>query len=186
MPVAAAVPLPGPATPPPPPHFRNVLDELAAMEEQELATIHEQEDDDAFEDVFGHGEGGLGAAPPKRACRRPEAVPAEPQEAAPDEVQQEVPDGPPAKRARASSDKAQPLHAVQTVVPASLEGLECRLEHAGEVPRFRTSDAGGLVHRCMAFDAQVRFWPSTLDWCVEGPDGGIVEAVLATPLHSAT
>ena len=125
----------------------------------------------------------MGAAP-KRTCRRSEAEVVEPHGvAAPAPgVQQQAPNAPPAKRARAAS----PQQAVQTVVPASLEGLERRLVQAGEAPRFRTSEAGGLVHRCTAFDAQVRFWPSTLAWCVEGSDGGIVEAVLATPLHTST
>ena len=182
------MPLPCPATPPPPPPFRNVLDELADLEEQELATIGEQQDEEDFEDVFGHGEGGLGAAPPKRACRRPEAEPvaAEDVAAPPNEAQQEVPDGPPGKRARASCDSVEPPCMTRAVIPASLDGLECRLEKAGEVPRFRTSDAGGLYHSCTTFDAQVRFWPSTLEWCVEGPDGGTVEALLAMPLHVAT
>ena len=182
VPGAIAGPQPAPAVPPPPPPFRSELDELAALEELELEAGG-QESGEVFEDIFGHMESDMGAAP-KRACRRSEAEAAELQSGVvPARPHQHVQDAPPAKRARAASEKAPPQQAVETVVPASLEGLELRLLQAGEDPRFRPSEAGGLVHHCASYRALVRFWPNALAWCVEGLDGGIVEAVLAAPLH---
>ena len=179
--------------PPPPAPFRSELDELAEMERLglEAAGAHEEEHDN-MEDVFGHMEEDFGADA-KRPCRREEIAaeqldeealgPAPPQGAA----------EPPAKKRRLVGKQAPPcgdatgqrgpaVQQVVTVSPASLEGLELRLTKVGENPRFRASESGGLVHNCGSYRASVRFWPSTLTWCTEGPDCEKVEAMLLAPM----
>ena len=149
------------------------------MEQLELAAAGGPEDDGEMEDVFGHMERDLGMAA-KRACRRPETAAEQQVAVLPDHAHQQGLGAPPAKRKRLVGKQA-PC-AQETVIPASLEGLELRLLRVGEAPRFRPSETGGLVHSCSSSNAIVRFWPNTLTWCTEGPDGEAVEVMLSAPM----
>ena len=178
--------------PPPPAPFRSELDELAEMEQLELEAAGGHEEYGDMEDVFGHMEEDFGADA-KRVCRRAEIAAGQLGEEVPGPAPLQGSAEPPAKKRRLVGKQAPPcanatgqrVPAVQqevTVSPASLEGLELRLTKVGENPRFRASESGGLVHNCGSCNAAVRFWPSTLTWCTEGPDGEKVEAMLLAPL----
>ena len=67
-------------------------------------------------------------------------------------------------------------------VPASLDGLEMRLRKLGEIPRFKLTEGSYLEHRCTSMNAVVKYWPSTLLWCTEGPDSDAADGALAAPL----
>ena len=67
-------------------------------------------------------------------------------------------------------------------VPASLDGIEERLAGMGEVPLFRPTGASYLEHQCRTLQANVRYWPNTLQWSVEGPHREAVEAALLAPV----
>ena len=149
------------------------------MEELELEAAGGPEDDGDMDDVFGHMERDLGVDA-KRACRRTETEAGQHVEDLPDHAPLHGPGDPPAKRRRLVGKQA-PC-ALVTVSPASLEGLELRLLKVGESPRFRPSEAGGLLHNCRSYNAVVRFWPNTLAWCTEGLDGETVEALFLAPM----
>ena len=63
---------------------------------------------------------------------------------------------------------------------APADGIEARLTARGETPRFKPVGPEGrqLRHTCTTVRASVSFWPSTLQWAVEGEDGDEVEASL--------
>ena len=52
----------------------------------------------------------------------------------------------------------------------------------GEVPLFRPTGASYLEHQCRTLQANVRYWPNTLHWSVEGPHREAVEAALLAPV----
>ena len=63
---------------------------------------------------------------------------------------------------------------------APADDIEARLTARGETPRFKPVGPEGrqLRHECTTVRASVSFWPSTLQWAVEGDDGDEVEASL--------
>ena len=172
--------------PPPPAPFRTELEALAEMERLELEAADACEEDYGdLEDVFGHMGEDFGTDT-GRPGRREGIVAEELHAEAGGPAASQGVAGPPAKRMRIVGKRppqgGPTVQNAVTVSPASLEGLELRLATAGEVPRFKVSDRGGLVHECGLHNAAVRFWPSTLAWSVEGPDCGKVEALLLAPL----
>ena len=68
---------------------------------------------------------------------------------------------------------------------ASLSGLEERIFRMGEVPRF-VADAGHLRHTCTSAEAEVLFWPGSLQWRTDGRDAAAVEQSLLAPTGRVT
>ena len=85
--------------------------------------------------------------------------------------------GPAAYSSDAETDEAprndEALPAATQGLPTSLAQMEERLAVLGEVPRFRPTEASYIEHRCSTIDATVRFWPSTLQWTTDGPQGDV-------------
>ena len=182
---AACAAEPAVEVPPPPPPFRDELDDLGELDRlmMEAASCPVEDEDDG--DIFGHMECDLGNAT-KRQCRRLEDT------AAPESGVLRVcapargPGGPPAKRKKLVGKQppaAWAPTAVTEKIPASLEGLEQRLASIGETPRFKSTEGGSfLEHQCTSMNAVVRFWPSSLAWCVEGPDCDTIDGQLTAPV----
>ena len=70
-------------------------------------------------------------------------------------------------------------------MPSSLAQIEERLEVLGEVPCFRPTEASYLVHRCSTIVATISFWPGTLQWSTDGPQGDIAYDAIAGSASAA-